>query len=424
MNIPVRFQLILMCFLAVFICYIDRVNISVTIIEMVKEFGLNEKQKGLVLSSVYIGYVISMSIGGFLADKYGGKNVLGYGLLLWSLFTILTPVFAHHGFIFLILIRVLMGLGEGITFPSWHSMYARWIPFNERTRAIAVTNSGISFGTIFALVAAVIIMNTFSWEWVFYSFGSVGIIWFFFWQKHITSNPEDHPKISKDELHLIQTQAPTNAFAKSLPMKDLMRNMPFVAICVASFCNGWVLYFFISYFPSIVEADTSMGGLGISTSSSIYILLVTIPAIVAVIALILGGILADSLIKKGYKVINVRKSVNSIGFFGSAIFLFLMSMQDTPFGLIICLSLVNICTGVCVGGFNVNQADIGPKYTGSMFGISGAIGISAAIISPIITGIILDETSSYLTLYYLNCFLLIFGGLFYLIFASAEKQFD
>ena len=130
MNIPVRFQLILMCFLAVFICYIDRVNISVTIIEMVKEFGLNEKQKGLVLSSVYIGYVISMSIGGFLADKYGGKNVLGYGLLLWSLFTVLTPVFANHGFFFLILIRVLMGLGEGITFPSWHSMYARWIPFN------------------------------------------------------------------------------------------------------------------------------------------------------------------------------------------------------------------------------------------------------------------------------------------------------
>ena len=125
-----------------------------------------------------------------------------------------------------------------------------------------------------------------------------------------------------------------------------------------------------------------------------------------------------------YERITIRKSVNSIGFFGSAIFLFLMSMQDTPFGLIICLSLVNICTGVCVGGFNVNQADIGPKYTGSMFGISGAIGISAAIISPIITGIILDETSSYLTLYYLNCFLLIFGGLFYLIFASAEKQFD
>ena len=56
----------------------DRVNISVTILEMVKEFGLNEKQKGWVLSSVYLGYVISMSIGGILADKYGGKTNLRF----------------------------------------------------------------------------------------------------------------------------------------------------------------------------------------------------------------------------------------------------------------------------------------------------------------------------------------------------------
>ena len=163
MKLPARFQLIIMCFFAVVICYMDRVNISVTILEMVKEFGLNEKQKGWVLSSVYLGYVISMSIGGILADKYGGKIVLGWGLLLWSIFTMLTPFFAHHGFFFLILIRVLMGLGEGITFPAWHSMYARWIPFNERTRAIAITNSGIATGTIIALVGAVIIMNTYSW---------------------------------------------------------------------------------------------------------------------------------------------------------------------------------------------------------------------------------------------------------------------
>ena len=59
-----------------------------------------------------------------------------------------------------------------------------------------------------------------------------------------------------------------------------------------------------------------------------------------------------------------------------------MSMQDTPAGLIICLCLVNTCSGICAGGFGVNHADIGPKYTGSLFGISGAIGILAAIINP------------------------------------------
>ena len=144
MIVPERFKLVFMSFLAVFICYIDRVNISVAIIPMQEQFGWTESQVGLILGSFYFGYMFSMTLGGYLADKYGGKIVLAYGVFLWSIFTIITPAFAYSGFWLLIFIRILMGLGEGITFPSWHSLYARWIPFNERTRAIAITNSGIS----------------------------------------------------------------------------------------------------------------------------------------------------------------------------------------------------------------------------------------------------------------------------------------
>ena len=126
-----------MSFLAVFVCYIDRVNISVAIIPMQTQFGWSESQVGIILGSFYFGYMISMTIGGYLADKYGGKKVLGYGLLIWSFFTVITPAFAYSGLWLLILIRILLGLGEGITFPSWHSIYARWIPFDERTRSIA-----------------------------------------------------------------------------------------------------------------------------------------------------------------------------------------------------------------------------------------------------------------------------------------------
>mgnify|MGYP006248633221 FL=1 len=113
-----------MSFLAVFVCYIDRVNISVAIIPMQTQFGWSESQVGIILGSFYFGYMISMTIGGYLADKYGGKKVLGYGLLIWSFFTVITPAFAYSGLWLLILIRILLGLGEGITFPSWHSIYA------------------------------------------------------------------------------------------------------------------------------------------------------------------------------------------------------------------------------------------------------------------------------------------------------------
>ena len=208
-----------MSFLAVFICYIDRVNISVAIIPMQEQFGWSEAQTGIIFSIFYIGYVLTMILGGILADKYGGKTVLGVGVLLWSIFTMLTPFFAYNGFLALLFIRVLIGLGEGITFPSWHSLYARWIPFNERTRSIAITNSGISAGTIFGYVVAALIIASYSWEWVFYSFGMLGLIWFIFWHKNFTSDPQEHKLISSEELEVIKSEAPANSKASKLPLR-------------------------------------------------------------------------------------------------------------------------------------------------------------------------------------------------------------
>ena len=124
MIIPYRFKVIFLSFLAVFICYIDRVNISVAIIPMQEQFGWSESQVGIILGSFYFGYMITMILGGYLADKYGGKKVLGYGLLIWSFITIITHFCAYQGLWWLILIRILMGLGEGVTFPSWLAIYA------------------------------------------------------------------------------------------------------------------------------------------------------------------------------------------------------------------------------------------------------------------------------------------------------------
>ena len=355
MNLPYRFKVIFLSFLAVSICYIDRVNISVAIIPMQEQFEWSEFQIGIILSSFYFGYMFTLIVGGYLADKYGGKKVLGYGLLIWSFFTIITPFFAYSGLWWLIFIRILMGLGEGITFPSWHAIYARWIPFNERTRAVAFTNSGIAAGTVFGYAVAALIIAAYSWEWVFYLFGILGIFWYFFWNKSVTSFPENNKNLTENELKLIQNEA---------------------------------------------------------------------PCVVAILSLVIGGYLADGLIKRGYAVIKVRKTVNSIGFFGSALFLLLISSEDSLFNVVLLLSLINVCSGICAGGFGVNHADLGPKYTGSLVGISGSIGMIAAILSPIVAGTVLQITNSWSMIFYICAGMLIFGGIFYLIFASANKQFD
>ena len=424
MTMPIRFKVIFYSFLAVFICYIDRVNISVAIIPMQNQFGWSESQVGLILGSFYAGYMVSMTLGGYLADKYGGKKVLGYGLLLWSFFTVITPAFAYSGLWLLILIRVLMGLGEGITFPSWHAIYARWIPFNERTRSIAITNSGISVGTVFGYVVAAIIISRYSWEWVFYSFGILGIFWYFFWQRNVTSYPEDHKSISSEELDYIIKEAPSKETPPKIPLSKLIKNQPFLAIAIATFCNNWALYTFLSYLPRYVNDPLSTGGLGIELDSSLFIYLILIPSVVSVFALLFGGILADSLIKRGFKVITVRKTVNTIGFFGSSIFLILIPFQDSLVNILVLLCLVNTCSGICQGGFGVNHADLGPKYTGSLVGMAGSIGMIAAIFSPIVAGYVLEFSNSWNLIFYVCSGILVMGGLYYLIFASAEKQFD
>ena len=424
MMIPYRFKVVFLSFLAVFICYIDRVNISVAIIPMQEQFGWSESQVGIILGSFYFGYMITMTVGGYLADRYGGKKVLGYALLIWSLFTIITPLFAYQGLWWLILVRILMGLGEGVTFPSWHSIYARWIPFKERTRAVGFTNSGIAAGTLFGFAVAAVIVANYSWEWVFYSFGLIGIFWYFFWNKIVTSYPEDNKYISKDELIIIKSEAPSKETAPKIPLLRLIRNTPFMAIAIATFCNNWSLYTFLSYLPKYINAPVAQGGMGIDLGSNIFIYSILIPSLVSMISLILGGYLADNLIKNGHGILKVRKSVNSIGFFGSAIFLYLISLEDSLINVIILLCLINICSGICAGGFGVNHADLGPKYTGSLVGISGSIGMIAAILSPIVAGYVLEITDTWDSIFYICVGILTFGGTFYLIFASAKEQFE
>tara|TARA_B100000212_G_scaffold49524_1_gene31959 strand:+ start:749 stop:2005 length:1257 start_codon:yes stop_codon:yes gene_type:complete len=417
--IPQRINLIGYSTLAVIICYIDRVNISVAIIPMQEQFGWSDSQVGFIFSSFYLGYMLTMALGGYLSDKFGGKEVLGWGVVLWSIFTILTPFAAHNGFFALFFIRILMGVGEGVTFPAWHSLYARWIPFNERTRAIAFTNSGISIGTIIGYIGTQIIIIAMGWEWAFYIFGIVGIVWFVFWYRNVTSYPSEHKNISSKELNHIRENAPSSKPAKKVPIKKLLANKPFLGIIAATFANNWSLFVFLSFLPKFIDNE-----LGIDLETKSFVILIIIPSIISVLALNAGGYLADSLIKKGVRVITARKLLNSIGFFGSAICLFMIPLFESIIEIMILICVTNLFTGAAAGGFGVNHADIGPNTTGTLVGIASTFGMIAGVIGNALSGYILDITNSWTLVFHIAASLIVIGGLIYLFLASDQKQFD
>lgn len=75
--------------------------------------------QGVILSSFFWGYVVTHLPGGILSEKFGGKYSLGLGILSTAIFTLLTPIAVKWGdATALIIIRILMGLGEGTTFPA------------------------------------------------------------------------------------------------------------------------------------------------------------------------------------------------------------------------------------------------------------------------------------------------------------------
>lgn len=107
-----------------------------------------------MLSAFFIGYVITHLPGGILAEKFGGKWTLGLGILSTALFTLATPVAVVYGGPYaLIVLRVLMGLGEGTTFPALSALLASWIPITERSKIGSFVFGGgqVRFKHIFSL---------------------------------------------------------------------------------------------------------------------------------------------------------------------------------------------------------------------------------------------------------------------------------
>jgi len=412
-----RHQLVFMAFLAIFICYIDRVAISVAIIPMAESYDWDLSTQGLVLSSFFIGYLLTQVVGGKLADRYGGKVVLGFGVLLWSLFTLVTPPAAALGITVLIVARILMGMGEAVTFPAIYALYARWIPVRERSRSAGFSNSGIPLGTVFALLATPVIVAAWGWEWVFYLFGAVGFGWCAVWYFLIAPSPRRQAGITQAELDVIAANTIADTSAMVTPWRALMTNMPVWAVIVAHFCNNWWFYVLLAWLPTFVTK-----GLGVDYASVGFFAMM--PHIALFIFINLSGYVADRLIDRGLTITHVRKLMMLIGFGGSIVALLLVGQADNAVTAITIMTIGSALGAFAVSGFFVNHMDIAPEHAGTLMGITNTAGTIPGIVGVLVSGWILDVTGSWALVFQVSAAVAAFGLIFYLVFGSGERQFE
>lgn len=413
-----RHKLVALCVAASFISYIDRVNISVAAIAMQAEYGWSETLKGVVLSAFFIGYLLFMVPSGWLANRYGGKRVLGFAVLWWSVFTLITPIAAGISFPALIAARILMGAGEAAMFPAAYNLYSRWVPATERSRAVSLMIGGIPLGTLFALMSSGVLVEHFGWPAVFYVFGAVGLVWCVFWHKLAYDQPADNPHLGAEERALLVVASDKKAVAKSpVPWRQLLSSSAVWALIINHLCSNWILYMLLAWLPSYFSK-----GLGLSIQNAgLY---AAAPWLAMALSGIASGWLADRWIRAGTDPTFVRKFMQITGLLGAAAFMWQARSVTSPDMALALLCGALGALAITWGGFISNHLDIAPRHADVLMGITNTAGTIPGVVGVAVTGWLVDASGTYTAAFVLAACVNVVGAIVWLLFATAKPVVD
>ncbi|ESQ37692.1 hypothetical protein EUTSA_v10028551mg [Eutrema salsugineum] len=354
-QFPRRWVIVLLCFASFLLCNMDRVNMSIAILPMSQEYNWNSATVGLIQSSFFWGYLLTQILGGIWADKFGGKVVLGFGVVWWSIATIMTPIAARLGLPFLLVVRAFMGIGEGVAMPAMNNMLSKWIPVSERSRSLALVYSGMYLGSVTGLAFSPMLIHKFGWPSVFYSFGSLGSIWFLLWLKYAYSSPKDDPELSEEEKKVILGGSKPREPVTVIPWKLILSKPPVWALIISHFCHNWGTFILLTWMPTyynqVLKFNLTESGL-----------LCVLPWFTMAVFANIGGWIADTLVSRGLSITAVRKIMQSIGFLGPAFFLTQLSRVKTPAMAVLCMACSQGSDAFSQSGLYSNHQDIGPRY--------------------------------------------------------------
>ncbi|XP_071717432.1 ascorbate transporter, chloroplastic-like [Rutidosis leptorrhynchoides] len=415
-QFPKRWVIVLLCFSAFLLCNMDRVNMSIAILPMSKEFNWNSATVGLIQSSFFWGYLLTQIAGGIWADKIGGKQVLGFGVIWWSVATVLTPIAARIGLPFLLVVRAFMGVGEGVAMPAMNNILSKWIPVSERSRSLAMVYSGMYLGSVIGLAVSPILIQKFSWPSVFYSFGSLGSVWFAFWLSKAHSSPSEDPELSAEEKNYILGGNVSKEPVTDIPWKLILSKAPVWALIISHFCHNWGTFILLTWMPTyynqVLKFNLTESGL-----------LCVLPWLTMAVFANIGGWIADTLVSKGLSITTVRKIMQSIGFLGPALFLTQLSNVKTPAMAVLCMACSQGSDAFSQSGLYSNHQDIGPRYAGVLLGLSNTAGVLAGVFGTAATGYIL-QNGSWDDVFKVAVVLYIIGTLVWNLFSTGEKILD
>jgi len=407
------YTLAALLWLAIFALYSMRANLSIALHGdrgMATDFGWGDRDKGVLLSAFFWGYITSQLPGGWLATKFGGKRVLLAAMICSIGATAATPLAATASLGAAIACRVVLGVASGVLYPTLASMIGRWVTDVDRATCYNLADTGGSCGIILCalggpwLIEHGTVAHFMGWQFCFYYPAMIGAVWVVLWVVLVSDTPATSQWISARERSWILTSLHLEAvgvdLASGSPRASLIGKtresdgVPWIEILAAPSLWGmylgnvaanWTWYTLLTYLPQylleVMGFDLTQSGL-----------LFAVPYLCMMISQVGNAQLTDRLISSGrtslFRVRTVTTVAAGLGCAGCLVAVAQHGLGTTATIVLFAASLGFVAVQNS-GSFLVAN-DLYPQFAGVCMGVSNTLGTVPGIVSPMLSGLLLS----------------------------------
>jgi MFS family permease len=352
---------------AVFLNYVDRGAIGIAAPLMKGELSLSEETYGIAFSAFFWIYAPVQLFAGWLCDRFSVYKLMAGGILLWAGSTFLMG-FAG-GFASLLVLRIMLGIGESISFPGSSKIIARHVVPERRGIANAAVAAGIAIGPAVGTLAGGLILGQWGWRAIFFTFGVATLLWVLPWQQAVRELPTTG---HHDE-------------GARVPVAQLLSKWPLWSMSIVHALGNYCFYFLLAWLPLFL---TKSRGFSIGEMT----LLATLGYAVQGACALGYGHFSDWWTRSGRSEAVCRRwmMVASQLFAAAAILGLAFAHSGVVIGVLLCVA------GAATAALSLNlycvaQMFSGPRAAGTWVGVQNAIGNLSGIVGPIVTGIVVHR---------------------------------
>jgi len=367
--------------------YIDRATLAVANPLIREELGLSIADMGYLLSAFLWAYAFSQLPTGAMVDRLGPRLLLSMGLSLWSLAQLLGGLVQNFTQFFGA--RVLLGLGEAPQFPTGARVVRDW--FNQRDRGLAtgVFNCASSLGTAIAVPLLTYLMLSFGWRAMFVIMGIAGLVVAAFWYL-LYRNPGEVDLTAPENAYRTQGDPPGQrtkvTFAE---WKLLFRFRTTWGMIFGYFGCIYLTWIYTAWLPGYLEIERHMSVKYTGWAAAV-------PFACGVVGGVLGGYIADILVRRGVEPLKSRRYPAAIALLGTAVCTvaaaYVSSNALAIAFISVSLFLVYV-TSTCA--WALSSVAVPTNCTASIGAVQNFGGYLGGALAPTVTGLIVQNTGSF-----------------------------